>query len=264
MNRHIWTRAHGGTVGRRSWDLPFSRFLCWNDMKVAIMQPYLFPYIGYFQLINAVDKFVIYDDVQFIKGGWINRNRFLIDGKEKMITFNIKKDSTFLKINQRYFVNDIKIIFAKHLDTISHSYKKAPNFKDICLLLKKIFSYDEKNVSKFIINSLRELCKYMDINTELLISSNLNNKNALKGEERVIYINKILNSSHYINSIGGVELYNRSNFEKNGIKINFLKSKEITYNQFYFDFVPNLSIIDVLMFNSRNKIKDLLKEYKLI
>ncbi len=71
-------------------------------MKLAIMQPYFFPYIGYFQLINTVDEFVVYDNIEFTKKGWINRNRILVNGKDEYITLPIKKDSDFLHVKDRF------------------------------------------------------------------------------------------------------------------------------------------------------------------
>lgn len=232
-------------------------------MKVGIMQPYLFPYIGYFQLINFVDAFVFHDDVQFIKGGWINRNRILLNGKDYMFTFSLKKDSSFTNINQRYFTANIDIEKKKFINIIKIAYTKAPFFQEILLLLEKILNYNEVNMSKFIINSLKILCKYMEIITPFYLSSELDKENLLKGEERVIAINKCLFSDNYINPIGGVELYSKEEFANNGIKLNFIKCKNIKYSQFNNNFIPNLSIIDVLMFNSKSETKRLLNEFEL-
>lgn len=233
-------------------------------MKLAIMQPYLFPYIGYFQLINTVDKFVIYDDVQYIKGGWINRNRVLVNKKDFLFTFSIKNDSTFLNINQRFFTNNFDRDKIKFLKLIETCYSKAPFYLDTKQLLDLILSTDEKNVSCMITQSLIAICNHLDIGTEFYISSQLNKDNRLKGQERVININKCLHSNYYINSVGGHDLYSKKQFNNHGIQLLFIQPKFIEYQQFNHQFVPWLSIIDVLMFNDKYKVKKMLDEYNLI
>lgn len=234
-------------------------------MKLGIMQPYLFPYIGYFQLINAVDKFVIYDDVQFIKGGWINRNRLLINGKDSLFTVKIKKDDFRLNINDRFLVDNYEYEKSKILKSIELAYSKAPYFNIIFRVISDIFSYKEKNLSKFITNSIVVICKFLDINTEIIVSSLLKKDTSLKSQDKVIHINKILGTNTYINSIGGVELYSREVFKENGLYLYFIKTNDIIYNQFdKNNFISNLSIIDVLMFNSKKEVKKLLNEYELV
>jgi hypothetical protein len=209
------------------------------------MQPYIFPYIGYFQLINAVDVFVIYDDVQFIKGGWINRNHLLLKGDKFLFNLIINGASS----NKR---------------TIENSYKKAPFFESVFpLLVSIIMSYD-KCLSMFIRNSIIEICNYINIGTEILISSELNKNNNLKGQDKVVAICKLLNSDEYINSIGGQKLYSKEFFLNNNIQLFYLQSNEINYQQFNGNFISNLSIIDVLMFNAPNTIHKMLNNYELI
>lgn len=233
-------------------------------MKITIMQPYLFPYLGYFQLINIADKFVIYDDVQYIKGGWINRNRILLNREAYLFTLSIKNDSTFLNINQRFFTENFDKERKNLLNIVELSYKKAPYYSNIKKLLDRILSIDEMNISQMITHSLKLICDYLDMGTQVYFSSELNKDNTLKGEERVISINKCLGSDHYINSIGGEKLYSREVFKKNDIKLSFLKPRFIEYNQFGNQFVPWLSIIDVLMFNDKEKVQKMLNEYDLI
>lgn len=233
-------------------------------MNITIMQPYLFPYIGYFQLINIADKFVIYDDVQYIKGGWINRNRILLNREAYLFTLSIKGDSTFLNINQRFFTENFDKETKKILTIMELSYKKAPYYSNIKKLLDCILSVDEMNISQMITHSLKLICDYLDIGTEFYFSSELNKDNTLKGEQRVISINKCLGSDHYINSIGGEKLYSREVFKKNNIKLSFLQPRFVKYTQFDNQFVPWLSIIDVLMFNDKQKIHKILDEYDLI
>jgi len=234
-------------------------------MKIGAMQPYLFPFLGYFQLINAVDVFVIADDVQYIKRGWINRNRILCNNKDFLFTFGIENDLFTKLINQRSYS---EITFEKSkekfLRKIDYSYKKAPHFSEIFDLLSKILDYDNLNVAEFNTNSLKNLCKFMGINTKFLFSSSLEKNNELKAQDRAIEINRVLGSDYYINAIGGIELYSPDDFQRHRITLKFIKMKQIKYPQFGSEFVPALSIIDVLMFNSKDKIKGLLDEYELL
>ncbi|MFC0211217.1 WbqC family protein [Paenibacillus chartarius] len=235
-------------------------------MKCAIMQPYLFPYLGYFQLIQAVNVYVVYDDVQYIKGGWINRNKILVRDQEHLFTFGIKTGSTFDNINQKSFSERFEEEKTKFLTTIKANYARAPFFRQVYPLIAEIMSSDELKVSPFITNSITMICKYLGIDTIIKISSHLNSPhlNELKGEERVIAINKILGAECYINAIGGTDLYSKANFENHSIELNFIKMAPIVYKQFNNKFIPNLSIIDVLMFNGVADIKLFLEQYELV
>ncbi|MHA1342183.1 MAG: WbqC family protein [Promethearchaeota archaeon] len=232
-------------------------------MKLAVMQPYLFPYIGYFQLINAVDKFVILDDVNFIKRGWINRNYILVNGKKNLFTVPLEKASQNKLIKDTYVVSDTKwkINFLK---TIKFSYSRAPYFKNIYPIIQIIINNKENNLSKFIYYSLIKINEYLNIKTKIVPSSEIYRNNHLKGQYRILDICKKEKANHYINPPGGQQLYERALFEKNGIKINFIKTNYFFYKQFNNEFVPNLSILDILMFNSKERIYQFLKEYRLI
>jgi len=232
-------------------------------MRLSCMQPYLFPYLGYFQLIHATDLFIVRDDVQYIKRGWINRNHLLINGKTVWFTFSLKKDSSRLLINERYFIDDIKHVKDNFQGMLLH-YTKAPYYEETSNLIKSLLAFDEKNISKFITHCLKGVCKYLNIKTHFLVASELTRDSSLKGEQAVLELNILLNANHYINAIGGIELYSPEKFAQHGIKLNFIKMNPIIYQQFKDVFVPNLSIIDVLMFNSRDEVKDLLNEYILV
>lgn len=229
-------------------------------MKLGIMQPYFFPYIGYWQLMNAVDKYVIYDDVNFIKGGWINRNRILINGKPQYFNIQMNGASSFKLINEIKISNNVN----KNLRTIYMAYHKAPYFSNIYPIIEDIYRKQTDNLSEFIINSIICLAKYLDIKTQILISSSLNKNNILKGQDKVIDICKLLNATDYYNAEGGFSLYSFNDFAKNDINLAFLKTNDITYKQFNNEFVPNLSIIDVMMFNSKEEILHMLDAYTLI
>lgn len=233
-------------------------------MKVGIMQPYLFPYIGYFQLINTVDKFVIHDDVQYIKGGWINRNRIQINDKDYLFTFGLKKDSSLKNINTR-FLSDLfvkeKIGFLK---IIQNSYKKAPYFQKVYDLLSSILNYKDLNISSFIVNSLKQICEYLEIKTPIYISSKLKKNNKLKGQDRVVDICKTFKTTIYINPIGGKMLYSNDIFKKNKMSLYFLQTNDIVYKHNEQPFIPNLSIVDVLMYNSKDEMKKMLMNFELV
>ena len=229
-------------------------------MKVAIMQPYFFPYIGYFQLINVVDVFVIYDDVNFIKQSWITRNRILLKNEEYRINLIVEGASSFKRINQIHRIVDSK----KWLKTIEQSYKKAPYFSTVFPLIKEISLNDEKKLSNFLLFSLSKIAKYLDIKTKFKLSSEIEKDNNLKGQDKVIAICKQLDTTNYINAIGGEKLYNKVDFNKNDIELNFIKTNPIIYRQNDNQFIPWLSIIDVLMFNNKDEIKDLLNQYELL
>ena len=227
------------------------------------MQPYLFPYIGYFQLINAVDIFVIFDDVNFIKKGWINRNNILVNGTFNLFSVPLKEASQNKLINQIQLADDNKwrLTFLK---TIELNYKKAPFFNDIFLLIQKIINSPSITINDLIYTSILSINNYLNCKTEIIFSSSLTNINHLKGQDKIIAICKTQMATLYINPIGGKELYNIETFKQNGIRLNFLKSKQINYKQYNNDFVPWLSIIDVLMFNSKHDTLILINEYTLL
>lgn len=229
-------------------------------MKLAIMQPYFFPYIGYFQLMNAVDEFVIYNDIKFTKKGWINRNKILVNNQSQYITLPIKKASDSLPVNHRFLADTWTSDRRKLLNRINESYRKSLYFNEVYSLIENCLNFSDDNLFNFIHNSLLSIKEYLGINTPFVISSTIPLKDGLKAENLVIQICKERNTDTYINPIGGIELYNKSSFEKEGIDLFFLKSKEFTYQQFNNQFVPWLSIIDIMMFNSTETIMKLLME----
>lgn len=233
--------------------------------KIAIMQPYLFPYIGYFQLVNAVDTFVFYDDVNFIKGGWINRNNILINGKRKLITVPCIKPSQNKLINQVYLDPNKKTVNSI-LKSIDLAYKKAPYYSDVFPLIYNFLSaYDKPTVSELAIDSVLLVVDYLNLKSNFKKSSkDYSDSSRLKKDNRLIEISKTAGASIYINPIGGVELYSKKRFEEEGITLNFIESGLINYTQYKNEFVPNLSIIDVMMFNSPQQIKEMLNQYILI
>ncbi|MFC0183594.1 WbqC-like protein family protein [Pseudarcicella hirudinis] len=232
-------------------------------MRLAIMQPYIFPYIGYIQLIKAVDKFVMYDDVNFINRGWINRNRILVSGKENMFTVPLKDASQNKLINEVDVINDGKW-HVKMLKTIEQAYKKAPYYQEVFPLISETLHAGEQNIAGLALVSLQKICQYLEIKTEIVPSSARYSNAHLKAQERIMDICLQEKASQYINPIGGTELYDKKYFEERSIQLNFIKSRPVVYQQFNNEFVAWLSIIDVLMFNSKEKVHQLLDEYELV
>lgn len=227
-------------------------------MRTAIMQPYVFPYIGYFQLMQSVDTFVVYDDVNFIKKGWINRNTILVNGKAYLFSIPLLDASQNKRINEIDIAeNNWNIDLLK---TIELSYKKAPYFARVFPLINEILMHKERNLAKFIAFSLRSICSYLQICTKIVISSEIEKDNLLKAQDKIIEICKKTRTQNYINASGGKELYDVESFEKENLSLHFIKSKPIIYSQFKNEFIPWLSIIDVMMFNSIAEIGDMLQQ----
>ena len=233
-------------------------------MKIAIMQPYIFPYIGYFQLITAIDKFVFFDDVNFIKRGWINRNQILVNNQAHLFTIPLQKAS------QNILIKDTKISYnenwvEKLVNTIENNYTKAPNFESAFPLIKGVLEKNFNSISCLAIHGVQEICDYLDIKKEFELSSRLYSDTiSLKKEHRLIEICKRAKSNEYINPIGGKEIYEWKDFKLKDIKLSFIQNNIQCYKQFNSEFIGGLSIIDVLMFNSKEEIKITLDKYKLI
>lgn len=232
-------------------------------MKLAVMQPYLFPYLGYYQLIHSVDKFVVYDDVSFIKQGWINRNNILLNNKKYLFFAPVKGISSFKKINETEI--DYKYDWIKKtLQTMEQAYKKAPEFKNVYPIIENVLNKKSDLISTLATESLIEVCNYLDIKTEIQKTScNYNNEN-LKGQDRVIDICKKENAHEYINPIGGQELYSKEEFKINNLTLNFINMNPINYKQYNEIHIPYLSIIDVLMFNDKLSVNKFITSYNLI
>lgn len=231
-------------------------------MKVGIMQPYFVPYLGYWQLMNAVDRYVVYDDVNYIKGGRVNRNSILQNGQAQY--FNLP----LLGASPNKHINEVKVnCDPKHqnklLKTLEMCYSKAPYYQQVRPIFEEIFTQQEFNLAKYLYFSFYKIGAYLGITTELILSSTLDKDCSLKAHHKVISICKLLGATEYYNSISGIPLYepHRPLFEKNGLKLCFPKMKDVSYRQFKDEFVPSLSIIDVMMFNSQQECQRLLLEY---
>lgn len=232
-------------------------------MRIAIMQPYFMPYMAYFQLIQSVDKLVLLDDVAYINGGWINRNKVLVGNDHKWITLPL------IGATQNRFICDIqispeKIWRKKAANTIMHAYCRSKYYIEVMPLFKKWM--DEKNLdlTEFLYITIIDLCKIMKINTEILLTSRVFPKGKLNGEDRIIDICKSTNADTYVNLYGGKELYSSEKFNKEGIKLFFIQPN-------LDDILPStiiannkLSILHILMELGAVKTSDISKKYSLV
>jgi hypothetical protein len=231
-------------------------------MKLAVMQPYFFPYIGYWQLIQAADRFVIYDDVNYIPRGWVNRNRLLINGRPSYITVPLQKSSrnkricdTFLQPSPRWR--------NKMIGSIEHTYRNAPYFAEVNPVVEKAIRHDTDDLSAYLANQLQTLANFLGMSTEFVATSRVYQNNDLSGQERVLDICNREHVSAYINPRGGRALYERDEFKHHGVDLYFIETQPFTYSQRASGFVPDLSIIDVLMNCGREGTGDLLGKHEL-
>ena len=231
-------------------------------MIMGLNQPYFMPYIGHWQLINAVDVFVIGDDYNFINRGWIHRNRILQNGQPKYFNIEIAHASQNKKINELYLsdVYDAE----KKLQTLRDAYSGAPHFAEGFMLMKKILECEERNLAYFLEHSIRCVCEYLGITTKLIRSSEIPGNSELKREYRIYHQCGYVGADTYINAIGGRELYDFAEFKTRNLKLGFLQTADVRYQQFQQEFVPYLSMIDLIMFNSKEEIQEMLKQHTIL
>jgi hypothetical protein len=222
-------------------------------MKLAIMQPYFMPYIGYFQLIAAVDVFIVYDNIKYTKKGWINRNRFLQNGKDAMFSLPLKNASDTLDVCERELAVDFRR--DKLLNQFKGAYGHAPYFEQTFPLLEQIVQHEDANLFRFLHHSLASICEYLGILTEIRVSSSIAIDHELKNQDKVLALCEATGASSYVNAIGGMGLYSKGAFRERGIALQFIQAKPFVYPQFDNEFVPWLSIIDVMMFNPLDAIR---------
>lgn len=228
-------------------------------MILAVMQPYLFPYLGYYQLAYHSDMFIFYDDVNYIKGGYINRNNILTRNGKQLFTIPINHASSFKKINELEFSNNIK----KVLLTIQQAYSKAPNFNIIYSIIERVLSSNNRNVAKIASNSIIEVFEYLNIPFEYESSSNIDYDRELDAKNKLYSFCKLYNAQVYTNTPGGKHLYDKNEFKAKNIELNFIEMSNISYTQFNNEnkFESNLSIIDLLMNEDKEQIIKLLGAY---
>lgn len=193
-------------------------------MIIAIMQPYFFPYIGYFQLMRAVDLFIFYDDVQYINRGWVNRNRILVDNKIKWLTLPVLHADRTLPINHRHYVlNDGAVETVK--EKVRSAYLKAPAYKEAYALVDKSLQGQHSKVSDFNMEIFKIICTELGIQCAFEKSSNIDIDHTLRGENKILDICSHFHAERYINAVGGISLYSGKNFAARHIQLSFLKTE---------------------------------------
>ncbi|WP_413678353.1 WbqC family protein [Prochlorococcus sp. MIT 0916] len=237
-----------------------------NKVKVSIMQPYLFPYLGYYQLINLVDSFVLFNDVNYMRSKWINRNSILANGSRHVFTIPLSKASQNKKIKDilihKESFNDWR---EKFLKTLFLNYKNAPYRDKVIKLVIKVFSNNHQSITQYCKQSLTDVLSYLCINNEKIYLSSAIGGEHLKNIDRIIYITKILGGEIYINPANGRSLYKNEVFIKNNLKLLFLDSHLPPYPQQTKnkEFIESLSILDLLMNCSRTTCLDFLQRFSL-
>lgn len=223
------------------------------------------PYIGYFQLVKMVDKFIFYDDVTFIKQGWINRNQILINNQAKMFSVPLANASSNVLIKDVLISENAYEKWKKSfLNSIFFSYKKAKNYNQVSSLIESILEEKPQTISDLAIKSIIKVAQYLELDTEFQISSDTYSNTQLSGQDRVLDICKNENALTYVNPVGGMELYSKNIFKAKNIDLFFIKANKSVYKQFSDEFIPFLSIIDVLMFNDVDEINQQLDDFCLI
>ncbi len=233
-------------------------------MRLSVMQPYIFPYIGYFHLIEASEKIIFYDDVNYIKGGWINRNRILLNNSDFLFTIPVLKASPN-KMILEIAPNVDQKFNKKFFKQINLAYQKAPHFNEVNEVLVDVFNKEYENIADMAIQSIQSVYDYIGKDIDWAKSSIISaSTKGMDRADRLIKMSDDLGYKEYINVVGGKALYDKEYFKNKGIELNFLQSKTVHYEQFVGTFVPNLSIIDVLMFNDKAAVLELFKAYDII
>jgi hypothetical protein len=231
-------------------------------MKLAIMQPYFFPYLGYWQLIYAVDKFIIFDDVNYSKGGWINRNRILINGEPKFITVPLDKASRLKKINCTSLITSSS--WREGLvKKIYYSYRSSPFYSDIFPTIEELILFEESNLSVYLTYQIKGLSTLLGLTADIFLASEMDSSQQLSGQDRILNICLQEKASSYVNLRGGIGLYDPKIFQLNGINLKFHHMNEIQYLQRSTRFFPSLSIIDVLMQIGLSEARKLLPNFSI-
>ena len=231
-------------------------------MTVAIMQPYFLPYVGYWQLMAAVDRFVVYDNIQFTKKGWINRNRFLRNGAAAVFTLPVKQGPHTSSVADRSIADDFEP--AALLNPLAAAYRTAPFFDAVFPVIQQVVTAAPRNLFAYLHHSLTVVAQYLGIPTPIVVSSTVDADHGLAAEQRVLALCGALGATRYLNSIGGRDLYSARAFAERGIELKFLRPRLLPYQQYDHPFVAGLSIVDVMMFNSSDAVREMLGAYDLL
>lgn len=234
-------------------------------MRLAVMQPYIFPYLGYFQLVEAVDTFTFFDDVNFIKKGWIHRNQLLVSGQKYLFSVPLQQASQNKLIKDIYLHSSSYSQWrAKFLKTIRQSYYRAPFFQDVFRLLTRVLERPHQTIAELAIDSVESVARFIGLKTSFNTSSSLDYDHNLSGQDKIIKICTLQQATTYVNPIGGTSLYEAEKFSQRDLALRFIQSSPIQYVQGKNNFVPHLSMIDVLMHNEIASVNRFLQQYTLI
>jgi hypothetical protein len=232
-------------------------------MILAIMQPYYFPYIGYFQLMAACDEFVIYDDVQYSKGGWANRNRILHDHKVAWLTLPVGNAPLGSSYREKtYLLGPAQR--RSHLARIAAAYRKAPMFDAVYPLVESLMAFEDDRVAGFNAHLVSSLAGLLGLQCRLHLGSDFDNPSGERGQQRILQLCKRLGADTYLNAIGGTALYQEPDFTSAGISLRFLRPVARPYPQAAREFSPFLSILDVLMHNPLDQVRDMLGDGRVL
>ena len=226
-------------------------------MIVSIMQPYLFPWIGYFQLLAQADVFVLYDDACYIKQGYINRNTLLAAGQAQRFTLPVPGASSNKRIGELAFDTQVE----KLLKTLRQSYRHAPAYSDVMPLIEDVLLHQDRDITACCQRGMENILAYLCLTRRLIRSSELDYDRTENAENKVIGMCNALGGDIYVNSTGGRHLYSAAAFAAQGIALRFLQANNVAYDQGTPEFVPNLSIIDVLMYCTPDAVRQALDHY---
>lgn len=237
-------------------------------MRLGIMQPYFMPYLGYFSLIKNTDEFILFDTVQFIRHGWIERNRILKpNGGWQYFQVPIIKKNGRETVIKDVRVNNSENWKSKIIAQLQHYKKTAPFYKIVVELLNDVFDSDYDDIVLLNKVSLERICSYLGIARKMKVFSEMHLDIAPVSapDEWALNICKAIEGvDEYWNPIGGLSFFDKSKYNNAGIKIFFQEMVLTPYRQFGSGFEPGLSIIDVMMFNSPESINEMLDNYKLL
>lgn len=232
-------------------------------MTLAGNQPYFLPYLGFWQLIHVADLFLLADDYDYIRHSWVNRNRILLNGRPHYLRVEVRSNKESRLIMDKQLVESPHAISDK-LKTLEYAYLKAPCFADGYALAERILTWPERNLALFLEHSIREVCAYLGITTPFCHSSDIPGNSQFKREERIYDFCHRLGADTYVNLPGGQALYDFGEFARRGIRLRFIQPELKPYPQFGGPFVERLSILDAIMFNSREQLHEMLDDFTYI
>jgi hypothetical protein len=229
-------------------------------MKLAVMQPYFFPYVGYFDLISRVDQWVVFDTAQYRRHGWVNRNRILrpVQGWQYIT-------APLLKHPRETRICDIQVVSgqdwrARIERQLEHYRGHAPYFDAAWGLVRDCLSVPGASLSRMNVEALRRICALLEIRFSFTILSEMDLPLGPVEEpgDWALRIAEALGAQEYVNPPGGQDLFDPEKFAARGIRLTIQEPVAFRYQVPGYCFEPGLSIVDALMWNSRDRLRDFL------